>query len=338
MTNIMVLIFIVLGIYIGLVIFPLIPTILAIYNKEDVAPLAVDLGYTHNPRYLAEKFEEDYKTKKDNFFKTVHIEKELTKSLVEKFRGKEFIFYSEDDIYVNDEFTYPVHVVSEQNIVVEKNSIFYALKAKGDITMNSAEVLRWIDAGNKIELKNKAKVNIASAKVIVLYPGIEYKKLYAISGIKVFSLEKKDELENKNTLHYEKTEEDIDKETLYIEKKSYHIDEGSRIYQDIISKGDINIGLGCKIFGTIKSNQNLYVAKGTIIYGDLFAEKDIVIEEDCVVLGNVFSHTYVAVGKNTQIGQPKYHHKSLIATKGITLSQGVIVHNYILTYGIGKVI
>lgn len=339
MSNIMVLIFMVLGIYIGLLILPLIPTLLAIYKKEDVAPLAVDLSYTQNPRYLAEKFEDNYQTQKDNFFKTIQIERELTSSLVEKNKGKEFIFYSEEDIYVNDELSYPVHVVSEQNIEVEKASIFYALKAKNDITINAgAEVLRWVDAENKIELRNKAKVNTASAKIIVLYPGVEYKKLYATSGVKVFSLEGKDEFVKKHLEHHMKTKEDIEEDTLYIKERSYHIDKGSMLSQDVVGKGDIFVGKGCKIFGTIKANNNLYVAKDVIIYGDLFAEKDIVIEEDCVILGNIFSHTYVTVGNNTQIGQAKYHHKSLIATKGIVLSQGVVVHNYILTYGRGKVI
>ncbi len=339
MNSITVLFFVVFGIFSVLVIIPLIPTLLAIYKKEDTAPLAVDLGYTQNPRYLAEKFEDEYQSKKDDFFKTIPIEKELTSSLVKENKGKEFIFYSEENIHINDVLSYPVHVVSEQNIEVEKASIFYALKAKGDITLNAgAEVLRWMDAGNKIELKNKSKVNTASAKTIVLYPGVEYKKLYASSGIKVFSLEGKDEFENKYVERHMKTKEDIEEDTLYIKEKSYYINKGSIINQDVIGKGDISVGSKCKIFGTIKANNNLYVAKGTIIYGDLFAEKDIVIEEDCIVLGNIFSHTYVTVGKNTQVGQPKYHHKSLIATKGVTLSQGVVVHNYILTYGRGSVV
>ena len=339
MSNITLLIFIVLGLFILLVILPMIPTLLAIYKKEDVEPLAVDFGYTQNPRFLAEKFEENFEPNKDDFFTTIDVQKDLTASLVEQNKGKEFIFYSEEDIYVRDAFSYPVHVVSDRNIEVDKASTFYALKAKGNISLHAdAKVLRWMDATNRIEIKNNSKVNIATAKEILLYPGTEYKKLYGSSWIKVFSLENKEEFETEYTEHYEKTEEDIDKETLYIEEKSYHIDNESRIYQDIIGKGDIHIGSGCKIFGTIKANNSLHVAKGTIIYGDLFSVKDIVIEEDCVVLGNIFSHTYVTVGKNTQVGQPKYHHKSLIATKGITLFQGVVVHNYILTYGEGKVL
>ena len=106
---------------------------------------------------------------------------------------------------------------------------------------------------------------------------------------------------------------------------------------DIVCRGNLIIEENCKILGSIKTNGILEIENDTHIYGNIFSDEKIKINDNCFIFGNVFSHTYIEIGKNGQIGRYGLP-KSIIGIKGIQIAGGTFLHNYILTYGEGKIV
>ena len=196
-------------------------------------------------------------------------------------------------------------------------------------------VTSWIDAAEDVVVGKDANINLVTAKSVRLYSGVKFKRIYA-DTIGICPLNKGNENKTGIDIVHEKKHESVDEEILYFEKDDI-IKKGSDIHSDIICRGELIIEENCKIFGSIKTNGKLLVGSNTFIYGNIFSDQKITIQDNCFIFGNIFSHTYLEIGQNGQIGRYNLP-KSIIGIKGIKIAKGTFLHNYILTYGEGKIV
>lgn len=314
-------------------ILPMIPMLQTIRKKEDTQPLVMDMEFIFNPRYHAESFEKS-KTQEERYT-TIHIKEHLDPEMLPEKSNKSIVFRSSDSVTVQGKMD-GVLLDALGNINVKEQSRLYALKSEQKITVGTDAVIDgWIDSQEMVEVGENTQVNVVSAKSIRLHPGARFKRLYA-DTIGIFPLNGKEEDKSGRDTVHKKLDQNVENGIVYLDDNDA-IGAGSTIDKDVICRGDLTIEEKCQIYGSVKCNGTLTIADDVFIYGNVFADESITIKNDCYVFGNLFSHTYIKIGKNGQFGRYGKA-KSIIGIKGVEIASGTFIHNYVLTYGEGKIV
>lgn len=331
-----VLLIIIFALFIFMICLPALPMFKSMIKKEDVEPLYMDMDYVFNPRFQAESLEESL-IQKSGEYSFIKIEDELTSAMLPARTNKMPVFISEAEVNVKGTINLQRVILSARgSIYVQKKSHLYALKSDDHVHISESSIVEgWIDSKEKIIVEKDAKVNLVTAKSIELHSGVRFKRIFA-DTIGVFPFNQADENKTGRDIVHEKNYENVEAQNLYL-KDNEHISSGKIIHSDVICRGDLVIENGCKIFGSVKANGSLLLENDVWIYGNIFSDTNITIQNNCFVFGNLFSHGYVKIGKNSQFGRYS-HPKSIIGIKGVEIGGGTFVHNYVLTYGEGKVI
>lgn len=326
---------IVIFLFLILSILPMLPMLKSIYEKDDVDPLYMDLDYILNPKFKTENFEKLLHSD-DKKFTKISIGKELDIGSVPTKASYPLLFSSMEKVSLNGKIEKDAILYSKEDIVTQNGSKIFALKSNGSITLGEKTIVdSWIDAAKDVTIEKGGKVNLITAKSVRLYSGVEFKRIYA-DTIGIDPLNTEDENKAGFDVVHDKIHQNIEDEILYFEKDDI-IKKGSNINSDIVCRGNLIIEENCKILGSIKTNGTLEIENDTHIYGNIFSDEKIKINDNCFIFGNVFSHTYIEIGKNGQIGRYGLP-KSIIGIKGIQIAGGTFLHNYILTYGEGKIV
>jgi len=316
-------------------VLPMIPMLQSIYKKEDVEPLYMDLEYIVNPKFQAEHFDKISESEEKKFTK-ISIGSELNMAAVPSEISRQLLFSSMENVSLNAKLEKSAILHSKGDIVTQKHSRISALKSDGSINIGENSIVEtWIDAAQNITIEKDANVNLVTAKSVRLHAGAKFKRIYA-DTIGIYPLNQGDENKKGIDINRDKTSQYIEDEVLYLEVDGI-IKQGSNINNDIVCRGDLIIEENCKILGSIKTNGTLEVGNNTFVYGNIFSDKEIEIKDDCYVFGNIFSHTYLKIGHNGQMGRYDLP-KSIIGIKGVQIAGGTFLHNYILTYGEGRIV
>ena len=335
MENSTLLIIIVIILFLVLILLPMIPMLKSIYKKEDIDPLYMDLDYIFNPKFKVENFKYALDTDNKKFTK-ISIEKELSNASIPTIASLDLLFLSKEKVIVRGKIGENAILYSTGDIAMQNGSKIFALKSDGSILIGEKSTVdSWIDAAEDVTIEKDAKINLVTAKSVRCYAGTRFKRIYA-NTIGIDPLNTGDENKAGFDVIHDKIHQNIEDEILYFEKDDI-IKKGSNINSDIVCRGNLIIEENCKILGSIKTNGTLEIENDTHIYGNIFSDEKIKINDNCFIFGNVFSHTYIEIGENGQIGRYGLP-KSIIGIKGIQIAGGTFLHNYILTYGEGKIV
>ncbi len=325
----------VFGLFFLMLFLPAIPMIQAIRNRKDVEPLGMDMDFVFNPRFQAIHFENLLKNAARDF-NVIPLEERLDTSMVPMLSRKPLLFRTKGDITVDGTIDSKAILDAGGAIKFHPNARIHALKSKEHISIGEESMVDlWIDSGAEVIVHKNARTNLITAKTVKLYKGSSFKRIFA-GTIGFYPLNKEGENKIGEDIVHTKESLNVEAQALYLDKNET-IKADSSIHSDVIGRGDLRIEKGCSIYGSLKANGNLEIENNVHIYGNIFCDHDITIKHHCFVFGNIFSHTYIRIGHNTQIG--KYAApKSIIGIKGIEIAGGTFVHNYILTYGEGRVV
>ena len=314
----------------------MLPMLKSIYKKDDVDPLYMDLDYMFNPKFKVENFEKVLSLDEKRFTK-VSIGNELNMSSVPKNASQPLLFSSNEEVVrLNGKIEEDAILYAKGDIVTQNSSKIFALKSDGSIDVGEkSSIDSWVDALKDVTIGKDAHINLVTAKSVRLHPGATFKRIYA-DTIGIYPLNQGDENKKGVDILHDKTRQYIEDEVLYFEKDG-DIKKGSNINGDIVCRGDLIIGEDCKILGSVKTNGTLKVGRNTFVFGNIFSDQEMMIDDNCYVFGNIFSHTYLEIGQNGQMGRYGLP-KSIIGIKGVQIAGGTFLHNYILTYGEGKIV
>ncbi len=93
---------------------------------------------------------------------------------------------------------------------------------------------------------------------------------------------------------------------------------------DLVCSGDLRLGTGCNVHGSLKSNRDIAIDSGSSVLGSVVAEGRITLGARCNVRGSVVSEMAVALGEGCVIGAPG--HPATVAAPRIEVAPGVVVH------------
>ena len=104
---------------------------------------------------------------------------------------------------------------------------------------------------------------------------------------------------------------------------------------DLVCRGDLVIGRGCRSVGNVKARGTLAVDPFAWIDGALVAEGSITLGEGCRVTGSVVSETAIVIGPGCRIGLPG--RPATVTAPRIDVATGVIVHGTLWAEDEGRV-
>jgi len=324
---------------------PFIHIIIAIKGKKDVDPLPVNLDYSKDPRFMANRFEKYFfKAFEKTTLEVSHIYHDdkfgTVEVLNQQYNDKKYykgMVYILDEIEIAQKSTISHEILSEASVTLLSNCKVRAIKSKHSITLHkNSQVQRWVDAGENVYVGKDSCLNIVCAtKRIVLAQGTQFKRLYAhpIQS----SHERKDPIHEPHWEKDEVTFSDIKDNVLYLSTKRPFIDQDTTVSQSIVSKYSLTLKKNVRIEGNVKSNANLHLDENCIIMGNLFSEGDISISENCFIMGNVFSHKNIYISKGSQIATAT-RTKSVIAKGIISIEEGVSIFSYVLADNYGEIV
>lgn len=111
---------------------------------------------------------------------------------------------------------------------------------------------------------------------------------------------------------------------------------GSRVAHDVVVRGDLRIGEGAVVTGSVKAYGSIEVLRGARIEGTLIARKHVRIDGDVDVVGNVFAEGDVSLGPGTTVGA-QGGYKTVFAGRRLTLAAGVVVFGAVVAQRGGTV-
>jgi len=326
-----------------MIFLPFIHIIYAIIDKKDIHPLPLNLNYSKDPRYMANKFKEYFfnKFKREDLTVGAWLEDEkfgkvfvaTTENLD---RGNyENIVYAPNSIKIPENMTIKYELLSEGNIDIYSNSKIRAVKSEQNILVKpNSTIQRWMDATGDIYVGQHCCVNIVSASsYVVLSYGTKFKRIYGnpiVTAETIHPTIREDSSRHK-AFKYSEIQDNL----MYLGEGENIINKD--IEKSIISQSKLTVTKGISIHGDIKTNGSLFLSENCMVYGNVFAEGDINISKECFIAGNIFSHKNIYISEGTQVGVQN-HSKSIIAKYKIYLEKRVIIFNYILTDGVGEIV
>jgi hypothetical protein len=111
------------------------------------------------------------------------------------------------------------------------------------------------------------------------------------------------------------------REALAVERDAVH--EG-----DLIARGDLRVGAGARVHGSLKSHGRLVIEAGALVDGSVIARGDVHIGSDAHVTGHVFSESSIVLGEGAVVAIDGAR-KSIYSARHITLGPAVTVWGWV---------
>lgn len=332
--------------FILLLLLPFIPGILEIIKKEDSEPLFISMDYTRNPRYFGKSFKMLLnRATSGSAVSPGFLDIKLSKN--EKLEITESVSIPDKTemnhlLYVLGNLSSGCKTILNKEVYVKgdakigSSNIIQALVCMGDVSVSEGtQFRRWIDADGNITIGENCDlgISVSSGDRISLACNCIFRRLY---GMPILTGHRNiDELQ-----HYPETmflEDTSLPDISFSRKKDNTVPSGSVINNNTVFLGDIRIGKGVSIKGTIKSYGNIILEEGAMIYGNIFADGNILIGRNARINGHVFSQKSVFISEQSIISRPNKI-KSIIGKKEIQIESNVTIYGFISTEGYGKTV
>jgi cytoskeletal protein CcmA (bactofilin family) len=115
------------------------------------------------------------------------------------------------------------------------------------------------------------------------------------------------------------------------------VPSGLTLERDLVVHGEVRVGAGNVVRGSIKAYGGLHLDEGVRVEGNLICRRDIRIAGDVTIRGNVYAEGDVAVGRGTRVGDAAGF-KTVYAGGRIELAPDVLVFGWIVADRTGKVV
>jgi len=114
------------------------------------------------------------------------------------------------------------------------------------------------------------------------------------------------------------------------------VPSGLTVERDLVVHGEVRVGAGNLIRGSIKAYGELHLDEGVRVEGNLICRRGIHIAGDATIRGHVYAEGDVAVGPGTRVGDATGF-KTIYATGRIELAPDVLVFGWIVAERAGIV-
>ncbi len=288
-------------------ILPFIPTALEVLNKTDLDPLKISNQTLKDPRsgpdflfwHLANLLSLD---NLDDLKKKAQVKEPtyLNPTLLAIPGGKTPVIpenvarvVSSDSIELVADTSYLSKFLSMSSITSGTNNKLNELHAQDRLTIDSGSKIVWWASGNEVELKSKVSA-----------PGrIQAKSDLILNQEVYFHLLDSPSIRTKGTLRELTSDLPIENTKLrQLIATDHEIAPNEVIHGDLVVKGNLKVGSGAKIMGSIKCHHQIVFEKNATIFGNVVAQGDIEFKGNNQISGSVLGAKKITFHPGCTVG------------------------------------
>lgn len=324
---------------------PLGPALRELFFGLDTKPLSIVQAYDSKIANFANRFS-DFIAKESVAIAKGEPSTEFCSNYLFVDQGEEAIFTREEidrrliqrvviaDRYLAlpNDYAFTREIYSKHAIVGGRGTRFKAVLTLDTFELGEGStVFRWAH-GRRIYLSSCCEVRgrLSAEEEIILHPNCSFERIHAptilfLSGeheVMPVSLAESEALTLRAPILL--VDADLDEAGRWLLKRDLTIPANSYLLADIVVQGDITIGSGATIEGSIKAYGNVELDTSVKITGAIVSEKDILIGGQCRIQGPISAEGRVAISPWTVIGSEKS--PTTITANRINAESEVIVH------------
>ena len=341
-----------LGVTLLTMLLPLMPAIIELVARTDVAPLRVIQEYDTDVTHFALGFKNYLEKNFGSFFAAARTSefafqegvlrdgtnfqviktggapsfahKEISKSNTNK------LILAFSPLELPERMFFETEVYSHSTIKAGAFSHFRALLAEEDIVLGDrCSVMRWVHSGSSLQVGAGSTLfgRASAVQSVFIAENCHFERINApkivfgqMLSAPVFAntgLVEILTLPNVKDVY----------ERRWVINGNLEVPEHSLFNGDLIATRNLEIGDGSHVTGSIKSNKDLHIGAGVRIDGAVFSAGNLYIESGCQIAGPVVAERTLMVERGTVIGSPLV--LTTVTAPKIVVGSGVTMHGTI---------
>lgn len=335
-----------LGVVMGL---PFLPAVREWLQQRDAAPLIINPNHDGDIRYFAKTFRSlvdrrgaaSQNADKNHAVANVQIFKS-GKTFRNRLQDSAAIqalppIIATQPIDLPASYHLPCEVYSKDSVRSGRYNYFRAVLSDQDLVLRSHSVVtRWAH-GNKILIGPKSLIlgRLSADKRIVIDPSCVFTRLSAPliqfarrtpASVRPRSLRKAHRKRNLRRLY-----PTLVKDGRWFITQNTRIPSNSRLDVDVIAYGDLVIGEGCHLTGSVKTYGRLLLESDIQVNGQLVSERSIAVGRRCTIKGPVVAERSIYLKADTTLGSGDS--LTSITALRVRVSAGVRIHGSVWVRG-----
>ena len=308
----------------GIFLLPLLPALVELKRRQDIAPLKIEQGHEGNARYFAESFRGfilkaiSHEASRKELLILDTGNSEILNTRAASGNSMQCVVVSAADLRVPDGLAFEQEMYGQSDIAGGHGNRYRAVLAEGDFSLGeNSVVLRWaharrmtVGAGatlfgrttatESIEVHAPASFMRMNAPVITFGEPCGSSKPW-VPDQATFS---------RHVIHGD-----------------YRTQDGECVSGSIVANGFAVITQGALISGSIKGGTGVRVEPGAAVNGSLISGSRAEILGPCHIVGPVIAEGEVLIGRDAVIGSPDM--PTTITAAVIRIQPGACVHGSI---------
>jgi len=235
---------------------------------------------------------------------------------------------------------FPHEAYAAGSVEVGEQSVCRAILAGGDLRLGrGCWSLRWLHARATLLARESCALHgRASADVSMrLEEGCRFERLHSPAvafGTPIPPAPAPPELEAYTATDVPDLVEDA--AGRWLVRRRLEIPAHRLVKSDLVVTGELRIGAGTRIVGSVKSHDDLVLAEGVVVDGSVVAGRDLIVGRGCDIRGPVVAERDGRFEAGTQVGSPQ--RPTTLSARCLEIEAGSVVHGTVWAHGGGLVL
>lgn len=340
---------------IALVVFPILPSLIEWRKRTDIEPLRVVYESEVDIRHFARGFRAFIDTNFSEALEECRRTRETREGELEN--GTRYlvmgngnlpmpaesasddpstgrVILSCSDLELPSESAYLTEIYSGGSVRGGERNVYRALLAEGKIQLGQgSRSLRWLHGEQEVHAEKACALHgrVSSEEAVTLEENCGFERLHAPTI--EFACSDKYGRPSESS---EPAEPDVvlasddvpnvleDAAGRWLIANKLDLPANSRVESSLVVSGRARIGEGCRIVGSIKSHDDLFIEQGVVVEGSVVSGRDLHIGPGCRITGPVLAEKEALIEAGTVIGSTEA--LTTVSARKIQIACGTVAH------------
>jgi len=243
------------------------------------------------------------------------------------------------DLTLPDGMTFMKEMYASRELIGGANCTYRAILGDGNVRLDCASaVTRWVHAAGTFQAEQDCDLygRISSDREIMLRDGCFFQRLHA-PRIVFGRTDTAAEAQGRGPSdHFGGPGATSVAASRRLVDGDLEIGRGEVVTGSIVSRGQLHIGAGARILGSVKSNRRMTLESGISIAGSVVSASAMQIGFNCRIAGPVIAEQGIAIGSGTRCGTPE--RPTTVSAPTIEVEDGAVVFGTIWARQEGRVV
>jgi cytoskeletal protein CcmA (bactofilin family) len=339
----------------ALFLLPLLPALWELRSKSDASALSVIQQHAGEIRYFADSFRVYVKALEPTLRACSHSGRNatgvmpdgtnylvlgsgnqgLTLPLQQQDQTYPVLIASATDLSLSSHSTFSKDVYSRGRFVGGENNHYRALLAEQEAYLGKgSSVTRWVHAGGELRVDSGCRLSArgSSDSRIRLAADCSFLRLNA----PCIELGQEATASADDTIPPTSEIPTAMNRSRVLQDGDFEIRSGATFCGDLVVRGELRIGSGARVYGSVKSQKDMVLESGVRVEGSLISAGALLIGPDCRIHGPVIAEREMRIQAGTQCGDSRK--PTTVSALRIEVAEGVLVFGSLWAREHGEVV